>query len=267
MPITKILLQVDLSERSLGAAIYAKSLAAELRAELVFLHALQRGWPLATAEKNVRDRILDAAGHAHRFLFREGSPVSVILNTAEVERVNLILVPARGTPALSRFFGHSTTAQVLRGAHCAVWVGLDNLPPLSNRPIRNVLCGLSLGPRASAILCWSAALAARFDARLSVIHASTALESNPRLPFDEEWRIWLNKITRDDIRALQTGVGTDAEVWLEPGTPLTAIPPLADHVRADLLVIGKSPHRRFFGDLRTLSYDIACRVGCPVASV
>ena len=71
----------------------------------------------------------------------------------------------------------------------------------------------------------------------------------------------------DDIRALQTGLGTDAEVWLESGRPLAAIPPLADQLRADLLVIGKSPQKRFLGDLRTLSYEIACRAPCPVASV
>jgi hypothetical protein len=62
-------------------------------------------------------------------------------------------------------------------------------------------------------------------------------------------------------------VGADADVWLEPGKPLLAIPPLAEQLGADLLVIGKSPEKWPLGDLRTLSYEIACRTPCPVASV
>jgi nucleotide-binding universal stress UspA family protein len=265
-PITKILLPVDLSVCSSGAAAYAMSLAAELGSELLFLHALQNGWPLSEEEREIRDRIGAAAG-AHRFLFREGSPAQTIINTAEAERVDLILMPTRSRRALTRLFGGSIAAQVLRGARCPVLVGQDGLLPLASRPIRTILCGLSLGPRASAVLRWSANLAQRFNASLAVIHASKALESNPGLPCDGEWRLWLKKAARDDIRELQTGIGTNAEVWVEPGKPLDAIPPVADGLRADLLVLGKSPQKRFLNDLRTLSYEIACRASCPVASV
>jgi nucleotide-binding universal stress UspA family protein len=77
----------------------------------------------------------------------------------------------------------------------------------------------------------------------------------------------MKRFAREDIRALQNGAGTHADVWLEPGSPLHAIPPLADRLRADLVVIGKSPEKRFLNDVRTLSYEIACRTPCPVASV
>jgi nucleotide-binding universal stress UspA family protein len=67
----------------------------------------------------MRDRINATAG-GHRFLFREGSPAPAILNTAEAERLDLILIPTRGKSALARFFDGSIAAQVLRGAHCPV---------------------------------------------------------------------------------------------------------------------------------------------------
>jgi nucleotide-binding universal stress UspA family protein len=264
--ITKILVPVDLSERSVGAAAYAASLASEFGSELVFLHAIQNGWPLKQAEREIRDRV-NATADGRRLLFRQDSPVSAILNTAETEHPDLILMSSRGKPALARFLDGSITAQVLRGAQCPVWVGLENLVPLSSRPIRTVLCGLSLGPRANAVLRWSANLATTFSASLSVIHASKTLESNPGLPFADEWRYWVKKMARDEIASLQAGLGTNAEVWLESGKPLTAIPPLAGQLRADLLVIGKSPQKRFLGDLRTLSYEIVSRTLCPVASV
>lgn len=190
-----------------------------------------------------------------------------ILNTAAIERVDLILIPTRGRPALVRLFDGSIAAQVLRGGSGPVWVGLDKLAPLSSRPIRTILCGLSLGPRAGTILRWSADVAERFKASLAVIHANKALEPNPGLPCDQEWRYWVKRMARDDIRELQKRVGADVDVWLEPGKPLQAIPPLAEQLRADLLVIGKSPEKWLLGDLRTLSYEIACRAPCPVASV
>ena len=264
--IRKILVPVDLSPRSAGAAGYAASLASAFGAELLFLHVLQNGWPLGEEERTIRDRI-SATTCDYRFLFREGSPVPVILHTAAAAEADLILIPTRGKPALARFVDGSIAAQVLRGAPCPVWVGVDNLAPLSSRPIRTALCGLSLGPRASAVLRWSADLASRFKASLAVIHASRGLESNPGLPCDFEWRYWLKKMATEEIRALQAGAGTAAEVWLESGKPIAAIPPLADHLQADLLVIGKSPQMRFLADLRTLSYEIALRTSGPVASV
>ena len=52
--VRNILVPVDLSSRSIGAARYAASLAREFKSELVFVHALQNGWPLGDAAKAVR---------------------------------------------------------------------------------------------------------------------------------------------------------------------------------------------------------------------
>ena len=263
--IAKILVPLELSELSIAAAAYAVHLAAEFGSELVFLHAIQNGWPPSQAQREIRDRIR-ATTDGHRFLFREGPPVSVILNTAAAEHPSLILIATRRKPALARFLDGSITAQVLRGARCPVWVGLDHLVPFPGTPIRNVLCAVSLGPRTCPVLRWSLNLARTLRASLSVIHASNALESHTG-PYEREWRYRLKQMAGKEIASLQAELGTNAEVWLEPGNALTAIPPLAGHLGADLVVIGKSPQKRFFGDLRTLSYEIASRTLCPVASV
>ncbi len=102
---------------------------------------------------------------------------------------------------------------------------------------------------------------------MTVIHTSKSLESMPAYPCDGEWRLWVKRTARDDISALQKAAGTQADVWIEPGPPLEAIPSVAESLRADLLVIGKSPRRRLLNGLRTMSYDMVCRAPCPVASV
>lgn len=265
-PITRILVPVDLRAGSLEVATYAVSLAARLGSGLVFLHALQDGWPLEPAQRKIRDGI-KSASRGHRFLFREGEPVAAILQAAESEECDLILMPTRGRPALVRLFDGSITAQVLRRAKCPVWVGLDGLLPSATKPIRTVLCGLSLAPSGQAVLRWSASLAMQFNARLSLVHSSKALEAKPGIPCDQEWRSWLRRMANDEIRGLQTAAGRRAEVWLSPGRAANVIPPLAGCLGADLVVLGKSPEKCFLGDLRTLSYEIALRAPCPVASV
>jgi nucleotide-binding universal stress UspA family protein len=214
LPITKILVPVDLSARSLGAAAYAKPLAASLGAELVFLHVVRHIWPLGEDELEFRDRIHQTAG-SHRFLFRRGSPAPVIVQTAAEERVKLIVMATHASPVLTRVFDGSTTAQVQRQAPCPVWVGVDNLWPLSARPIQSIVCGVSVDPHADSVLRWSANIANQLHARLTVIDGR------------------------------ETSMDLDA----------------------DLLVIGKSPRKRFLADVRTQSYEIACRMPCPVATV
>ena len=62
--VRKILVPVDLSSRSIGAARYATSLSREFNSELVFVHALQNGWPLGDAAREVRDVITGMQGTA-----------------------------------------------------------------------------------------------------------------------------------------------------------------------------------------------------------
>lgn len=264
----KILVPVDLSPRSIGAARYAASLASEFHSELVFVHALRNGWPLSDGAKNVRDVIARIhGGTASRFVIREGAAAAVILEAARTEAADLILMPTRGAPALSRIFDGSITAQVLRAADCAVWAGVDDLSPLARRPIRTILCGTSLGPRARAVVSWAGRLARRLQASLMLIHASRDFESMPAYPCHGEWRHWRKAMAKDEIRALQEAAGTEADSWLAPGRPVAAIPAIARSLRADLLVVGKSPPRRLLGDLRTMTYDLVRRAPCPVASV
>lgn len=265
----KILVPVDLSARSIATARYALWLGAELGSELVFVHAIEEGWPLDAAHKAVRDQISKLHGDTqYRFAMREGDPVDVILATAKGENVDLILMPARAMSCLSRLLSRSITLRVIEDAPCPVWAGtLDDLPRHYGKAIRNILCGLSLGPHTIQVLRWAAGLSERLGANLSVIHTSAGLDSVPGYPCGQEWAMWIKKMARQDIRTLQECAGTSAEVWLEAGRPLPAIPSVAQQMRADLVVIGKSPRKRLLGGLRAMPYDMIRQAPCPVASV
>ena len=177
----------------------------------------------------------------------------------------MVVMSPRKVPASARWLGHSTTARVLRTAACPVWVGIGDLS--NTKPIRNVLCGLSLGPGSASVLRWASSLTDRLGAAISIVHASKGLDRAPHYPLDSEWRLSLQRMMKADIQALQSDAATRAQVWLEAGGPRTALPQAADRLGSDLLVIGKSPRRRLLADLRTMSYDVALRAPCPIVSV
>ncbi|MCC6858331.1 MAG: universal stress protein [Bryobacterales bacterium] len=194
----KILVPVDLSARSLGLMNYARKLAEEFDSELLFLHAIQpQTWPLREPERETRDAIMEVLRTTRgRLLMREGLPAATILEVARSEPADGILMVTRGAKTFSMKFAGSITAQVLREAGCPVWAAAENFSLFARRPIRNILCALSLGPRTGPVLRWAAGLARRFDATLSVVHASRALESTLAHPADQEWRIWSGKWRR-----------------------------------------------------------------------
>ena len=70
---------------------------------------------------------------------------------------------------------------------------------------------------------------------------------------------------RQDIAALQHGIGTRADVRLEAGQPERTVAAAARRIRADLVVIGKSGTFWLPRRLRTRPYDIVCEAPCPVA--
>ena len=209
-------------------------------AEVVFLHTIQSGWPLPNARKEIRDRIFRTMeGIRMRFLMRGGLPAPAILDVAASEGAGVILMRTRGVSTGSRLLGRSITAQVLRAARCPVWIGAEDLSAFSGRPIRRVLCGLSLGPRAGLVLNWAAALARRLRAALVLVHASAALRPHPGYPCDGEWRTWVRQMASDEIRSLQAKAGTEAAVWLEPGRPLVVIAEEVEGEALATLVVNK----------------------------
>lgn len=181
---------VDVSSGLVGAAQYAASLEGEFNSELVFVHALENGWPLSDAARDVRDVVMTVRGkHTKQVHHPRRRACPSPSRIGKTEGVDVILMPTRGVPILARLFERSTTVQILRTASCPVWAGVDDLSAFSRRPIRTILCCLSLGPRTGSVLRWAAGLARQPRVTLTVIHASKSLESMPAFPCDGEWRL------------------------------------------------------------------------------
>ena len=284
-PITRILLPVDFSERSVAAARYARMLAARLRAEVVLLHVLTppqyefgalniSGSMLAElyrtrAEQAKEDteafRARNLAGVEVRSLVLEGDPAGKIVEFAHRESAGVIMMPTHGYGPFRRFILGSNTAKVLHDADCPVWTGvhMEEAPVAADESIRQVLCAVDLGPQSSKTLCWSACLAHEFAAHLTLVHAV----GTPGDGRDTAWQEQIWQAARAECGRLQEAAKSEADTLVEPGEAAAAICAAAARLKADVLVIGRGSAAGVFGRLRTNAYAIIRQSPCPVVSV
>ena len=172
VPLAKILLPVDFSERSIGAVHCVQRLAQRFSPEIILLHVLapvqyrlgdtEMGGVMlsdlyrAQIESLTRD--LDDFQHAElagcnvRRVVLDGDPAFRIVEFARDEEVDLIVMPTHGCGLFRRFILGSNTAKVLHDAECPVWTGV-HIAETAARPveIRHVLCAVDLGRKANAL--------------------------------------------------------------------------------------------------------------------
>jgi nucleotide-binding universal stress UspA family protein len=282
---SKILLPVDFSERSVGAARYVRLLAERSQAEAILLYVavpapFQLG-PMEMASMPVPDlyrtqmelfqkeleglRDSELAGIRTRTVLLEGDPASRIVEFAHGEETGVIVMPTHGYGPFRRFILGSNTAKVLHDADCPVWTGVHiaEAPP-SSMELRHVLCAVDLGPQSVPALAWADWLRGLFGARLSVLHVTAAV---PPSEHEEAQRAKLRWAAEKELQRVVDTAGSKADVLVESGEAAHAICGAAARLKADVLVIGRGSAAGVFGRLRTNAYAIIRQSPCPVVSV
>jgi len=289
LPISRILVPVDFSDRCLGMMPYVKAIAARYSAEVALLHVVDPFYnipatglsgpvmiPISPSVLGERAKQMDQFAVAEleglrvRRLVYEGDPVSQIVSFAQAEGAPLIAMPTRGYGVLRRFLIGSVTSKILHDTACPVLTGVhtENLPASGAVRFSNILCAIDLGPQSQEILAWASQLATDFHAKLGIVHSITSLD--PGLPFVStlQFRMELETVARQDVEKLQITVGAEsATVHVAGGEPAKAVSTLAESIRADLLVIGRGPQDGSTGRLPTNAYAIIRQSPCPVISV
>jgi nucleotide-binding universal stress UspA family protein len=279
--LSKVLLPVDFSERSVGAARYARILADRFHSEITLLHsitplpyefgALEGGGAMLSEIYSDRAQQVETelnnflvgelAGCQVKRVILEGDPAQRIVEYAHAENVNLIVMPTHGYGTFRRFILGSNTAKVLHDAECPVWTGvhLQDAPQQGPVAIRSILCAIDLGPQTCKTLTWAAAMQREFGARLTVIHGMACRDD----PAAEE----LERSVREEVARFEKSAGMEAELLLETGDASKVVCETADRICADLLVIGRGSASGGFGRLRTHAYAMIRQSPCPVVSV
>lgn len=287
--LAKIVLPVDFSERSMGAARYVEALAAHFGSEVVLLHvlppphyefsALEVGGAmlneLFTARATQIQSELDAfqaeelAHIRTRRLVLEGDPAKKIVEFAQSEKAGVIIMPTHGYGPFRRFILGSVTAKVLHDADCPVWTGvhLEEAPTVSAIRFNRILAAVDLGAQSPKTLRWAWEMASQYGARLTIAHAAVCGTAPEVAAAEGDWARQMTERARDEVEALKRTLGVDAEVVIETGEPSEVICEFARRLPADLLVIGRGSAAGVFGRLRTNAYAIIRQSPCPVVSV
>jgi len=196
----------------------------------------------------------------------EGDAAMAIVQTAQDEKADLIMMPSYGSTFYQFLLG-SVTAKVLHGTECPVWTGAHvEGGPGQEFAIRNVLCAVEFGPRADIAVSWGAQMAAEFGARLTLANVTVSVEFwGPGGTYvNQEWKEELVGNASEQMAKLQQDTGIKADVFIGSGDVPKVLSQAAKQTRADLLVTGCYPYA---GHLRTNGYGIICAVPIPVLSV
>ena len=289
MKLEKILLPVDFSERSAGAAHIAATLAKRFGSTIDVLHvcaapdyylaapeytgSLSSEWNAAQkqeSEKKIR-QLIDAelSGLQTKAVTLEGSAAEEIIEYAKRESCSVIVMPTHGYGRFRRFILGSVAAKVLHDAECPVLTGIhmEEVPSNVRLDIRKILCAIDLKAHSGTVLAAADIVAREFKATMKLVHVLPIVDSPETVYFDQDWKTAITKQANKEVEELQQACGTSHEVLMKPGEAAKAIDQVAREEKADLLVIGRSEGQSVIGRLRTQAYAIIRDSPCPVLSV
>lgn len=284
----RILVPVDFSEASAGAAKYAASLLSEGQAELHLLHVMAER-PLEYSlleppewrrQELGAERSAQAMKRFEAFLGRvpdsldvrlqvaDGDAAEEIIRYAQEQNMDAVVLPTRGRNRLERLLLiGSVTMKVLHALEKPVITGIrfeDHLPPKS---IRRVLCAVDLGPASERVLGAALQISKRFGAQLAVVHAQPVFGHANQEIYDDAWRDTVKGRTIQKLQELTQRLGVEADLHVELDQPPRAISGLALKLGADLVALGRGESDNLIGRLRADAYDIIRMCHCPVVSV
>jgi nucleotide-binding universal stress UspA family protein len=285
--IKKILLPVDFPNASVGVIRQAAALAHQFQAEIVMLHAVTprshaagvpeggsglASWDLLEEiirraqeekEQTLRDEL---KGLTIRRVLAKGKPAQVILQAAQREKPDLIMMASRGF-TFDLFLLGSVTPSVLQGGECPLWTRPHfEESPARDVAIRNVLCAVDFSSHVRKTVSWAKELAGQFGARLTLADVTAGVEFwGPGGNYvNSKWKAALVGDAAQRIAGIQRDLGIKTDTFIGSGDVPHVLSQAAKQTKADLLVIGCRPYG---ASLRTHGYAIIRAAQIPVLSV
>lgn len=289
----RLVVPVDFSERCIATAEHAAALAKQFGSELIFVHVVLRSEFEPTAFKegaytkafllteaelteiavwNMKTfvRRVDAEAEVDTTILH-GDPVIEIENLIKERPADLVLIPTHGYGLFRRFILGSVASKLLHDLECPVFTGahIPEPMPIDAHSYRRIACAVDLGDESEKVLSWGMDLAMSCNAEFEVIHAAPfidfGLAYSDWMPVDA--RDALIRQAREHLDALMAKVGCKAVSHVDSSDTIEYVRDMAKELRADVLVIGRSPRDGVLGRLRTNSYGIIRESPCPVISV
>ena len=207
-------------------------------------------------------------GECPRILL-SGDAATQIAQLARTDRFDLIIMPTHAGVFRRTLLG-STTAKVLNDTDCPV-LTTQHAETISPRQLehREWVCAIGLNADSERVLRFAGQAAKDVHANLTLVHVILASGADLLVQLDLEERLQSEKreAASRRIEELQSTAGSSARVSIGIGAIKDMVTEEARRLRADVLVIGRSPQSGVSGRLRDLSYAVVRDAPCPVLSV
>jgi nucleotide-binding universal stress UspA family protein len=270
----KILVGTDGSDSAAQAVGRAAQLAASTGAELLLLSAYTKRDGPASAEAILEEVLAAHKPKRGRALAREGAPADAIIDAAEDEQVDLIIVGNRGMTGARRLILGSVPNTISHGAPCSVLIVKTTEGPIvphtrKPEPIqayRTILVGTDGSATSLESVRAAAALAKAEGSTLVIVSAFWPLDQRVVEQWQQEagqelaWRFSSSAhadVAVDKARAVAAEQGVDARTRIESGEAALVLTQVADAENADLLVVG---NRGMTGKTRFLLGNVPNKV-------
>lgn len=257
----RILCPMDFSEFSAKSYEYAHSLARHYDARLFLEHVIQPltmmypdfAFPVSfnqiysnlteDAEKQLKEVVKNYSlnGIHPEMVVREGFPTDAILEFADLNNINLIVMGTHGRRGIDRLAMGSVTERILRKAHCPVLVvrkpAHDFVKPGDkNEPVqlKKILFCTDFSEHSDRALQYALSLAMEYNAELTMLHVLESVPSSLIIQSET------NRIRHE----LERPIPEDAKNWckikseVRIGKSYEEINKLATETQADMVVMG-----------------------------
>ena len=290
--IRTILIPFDFSDASRAAAVHGFELARQFQAAIELVHVIPHSYVEYSAFDGgkYRDENVPSDRDVYCWLDQQaaalappdwkgpwcrsvlaGDPAACIVERAREIPGPLIVMPTHGFGKVRRFILGSVTAKVLHDIESPVLTGIHKQEKAVFGPVRysKVACAIDLRDGSRDTLGWAWGMARALDCPLEIVHIVSWLEhaAVETERFTTKLRDTLLLATERELRRLMAGVGCEAKLRIDLGSPLELLPQAVEDSQADVLVIGRG---RDLGRVRGLSshaYGLIRRSAVPVVSV
>jgi len=278
LPFRKILFPVDYSEPCQAIVPYVSEMQQRFSAELSLVHAYgaealaYSSLPITDlqlpeqARSIMDERLREFAqtnfpGLRANVFIEVGEPGAVIESVVRHQGADLVMLPTHGRAPLRRFLLGSVTAKVLHDLTVPVWTG----HPL-RIPYASMLAAIDTSDEAEAVIRAAAALAASYQAKLSLAYVLEMPPISMETAFGNYHDDFI-KAADARIVDLKKRAGVTAPHTILEGPVADAIHDQALHVGADLIVIGRGLVYGAVSRMWSHAYPIIRHAPCPVLSI
>jgi nucleotide-binding universal stress UspA family protein len=294
LDIQTILAPVDFSERSSAALEHAGVLAELLDADLTVAYFLPPPPPnyaafaegalfpepseaarmLPDLERSLEEFVSKTLGaFPVECIAQQADPAQGIEELVNERDVGLVVIASDGYGAFRRMLLGSVASKLLHDLPVPILTGahVPEIEPWDRRPYQRIVCAVALDEHSRRALEWAWDFAQTCGAQLDVVHAAPSLELGGTLGGDDwfppDLRSQIVAHYSDQVAQLVRETGCRAAIHVDASDPADFILRQSELLEADLLVVGRSPHKGFAGRRQRLTYELICRAEIPVLSV